>query len=110
MRFRFQFKSIRSGMLICFLPIILSALFLIYVFSFRYTEKNVLNNSVNCTMQLIEQANHNIDSYLDYMENISYLMSGDKDLLRYLFSERDPQGRAKKQRTGTVPAGKGNTG
>lgn len=90
MRFRFQFKSIRSGMLICFLPIILSALFLIYVFSFRYTEKNVLNNSVNCTMQLIEQANHNIDSYLDYMENISYLMSGDKDLLRYLFSERDP--------------------
>lgn len=90
MRFRFQFKSIRSGMLICFLPIILSALLLIYGFSFRYTEKNVLNNSVNGTMQLIEQANHNIDSYLDYMENISYLMSGDKDLLRYLFSERDP--------------------
>jgi two-component system sensor histidine kinase YesM len=77
-------------MLICFLPIILSALLLIYGFSFRYTEKNVLNNSVNGTMQLIEQANHNIDSYLDYMENISYLMSGDKDLLRYLFSERDP--------------------
>jgi two-component system sensor histidine kinase YesM len=90
MRFSFQFKSIRSGMLICFLPIILSALLLIYGFSFRYTEKNVLNNSVNGTMQLIEQANHNIDSYLDYMENISYLMSGDKDLLRYLFSERDP--------------------
>ena len=90
MRFRFQFKSIRSGMLICFLPIILSALLLIYGFSFRYTEKNVLNNSVNGTMQLIEQANHNIDSYLDYMENISYLMSGDKDLLRYLFSEKDP--------------------
>lgn len=90
MRFRFQFKSIRSGMLICFLPIILSALLLIYGFSFRYTERNVLNNSVNGTMQLIEQANHNIDSYLDYMENISYLMSGDKDLLRYLFSERDP--------------------
>ncbi|CUX30261.1 Sensor histidine kinase YpdA [Clostridium sp. C105KSO15] len=90
MRSRFQFKSIRSGMLICFLPIILSALLLIYGFSFRYTEKNVLNNSVNGTMQLIEQANHNIDSYLDYMENISYLMSGDKDLLRYLFSEKDP--------------------
>ena len=90
MRSRFQFKSIRSGMLICFLPIILSALLLIYGFSFRYTEQNVLNNSVNGTMQLIEQANHNIDSYLDYMENISYLMSGDKDLLRYLFSEKDP--------------------
>ncbi|GLC78553.1 cache domain-containing sensor histidine kinase [Lacrimispora brassicae] len=94
MRFRFQFKSIRSGMLICFLPIILSALLLIYGFSFRYTEKNVLNNSVNGTMQLIEQVNHNIDSYLVYMENISYLMSGDKDLLRYLFSEKDQNSRA----------------
>lgn len=83
-------KGIRFSMLICFLPIIIAALLTVYGFSFRYTEDNVQDNSIKYILQLIEQVNHDIDSYISYMENISMLTAGDGDVLEYLFSENDP--------------------
>lgn len=38
--------------------------------------------------------NQNIDSYIDYMENIAYLISSNEDVQDYLFSDEiDSEGR-----------------
>ena len=38
--------------------------------------------------------NQNIDSYIDYMENIAYLISSNEDVQDYLFDEKiDNEGR-----------------
>lgn len=46
-----------------------------------------MENSKYYTMQLIEQVNGDIDSYMDYMENISRLISKNKDVIDYLYDE-----------------------
>lgn len=83
----FRFKSIRSTMIFFFTMIITVALMVFLIISIRYTQETITENSKYYTMQLIEQVNGDIDSYMDYMENISRLISKNKDVIDYLYDE-----------------------
>ena len=83
----FRFKSIRSSMMLSFTMVTVVALAIFLIFSLRYTENTVLENSEDYTMQLVEQVNSEIDSYIIYMENISEMVTGNSDVLEYLFNE-----------------------
>ena len=41
--------------------------------SLSYTKDTVLDNSIEYTTKLVEQVNYQIESYVDYMENITPL-------------------------------------
>lgn len=44
-------------------------------------------NSSVYTQNIVQQMNQNIDSYIDYMENIAYMISSNEDVQQYLFGE-----------------------
>jgi two-component system sensor histidine kinase YesM len=67
--------------------IIVIALLVFLIISINYTQERITKNSKDYTMQLIEQVNGDIDSYIDYMENISRLISKNKDVIDYLYNE-----------------------
>ncbi len=80
-------KSIRFTILLSFSVLIVFSLSIFLLISLNYTETTVRNNSIGYTTQLIEQVNGDIDSYIDYMENISLLVTSNEDVRKYLFSE-----------------------
>lgn len=83
----FPFKSIMTTMVTFFSVLILTALLVFFIISFQYTEKTILTNSQNYTMKLIGLVNSDIDSYINYMENISQLVVNNSDIDDYLFEE-----------------------
>ncbi|WP_099469631.1 sensor histidine kinase [Konateibacter massiliensis] len=83
----FRFNSIRSTMIFFFSMIITAALMVFLIISINYTQETIMENSKYYTMQLIEQVNGDIDSYIDYMDNISRLISSNKDVTDYLYKE-----------------------
>ncbi len=86
-KFLFGFKSIRSTMIFYFSIIIVLALMCFLIISFRYTDKTIMNNSKNYTYQMVEQVNEDIDSYINYMENISKITGKNRDVKEFLFNE-----------------------
>lgn len=86
------FKSIRTAMLISFSALIVITLMIFSLISLNYTEKTVLSNSIDYTSRLIKQVNSDIDSYIDYMENISSLVVNNSDVQNYLFNQVDTEG------------------
>lgn len=87
----FRFKSIRNTMIFFYAVLIISALLVFLLISLNYTEETVMDNSKENTMQLIQQVNADIDSYINYMENISQMVSYNGDVKDYLFSENSNQ-------------------
>ena len=88
------FSSIRTTMLAVFSTLIVATLTFFYIISLNYTERTILNNSIDYTTRLIGQVNRDIDSYIDYMENIAYLISSNEDVQDYLFADEvDSEGR-----------------
>ena len=74
--------------------LLLGAVIIITVISLSYTRQSVFENSSLYTQTIIQQMNQNIDSYIDYMENIAYLISSNEDVQDYLFDEKiDNEGR-----------------
>jgi len=81
------FNSIRTSMIVSFSILIVSALLIFLMLSINYTQDRILKNSISYTTQIIDLINHDIDSYIDYMENISLLVSNNNDVQQYLFGE-----------------------
>lgn len=81
------FSSIRTSMIVSFSVLIVSALLIFLMLSINYTQDRILKNSISYTTQIIDLINHDIDSYIDYMENISLLVSNNNDVQQYLFGE-----------------------
>ena len=81
------FSSIRTSLIVSFSILILSALLVFLFVSLNYTQDRILNNSISYTTQIIDLINHDIDSYIDYMENISLLVSNNNDVQQYLFAQ-----------------------
>ena len=50
----------------------------------RYTRNSIFENSAVYTQNIVQQMNQNIDSYIDYMENIAYMISSNEDVQQYL--------------------------
>lgn len=82
-----HFKSIRITILFSFSVLIVSSLTIFLLISLNYTEDTVLDNSIDYSSQLIAQVNADIDSYIDYMENISSLVTNNEDVKKYLFDK-----------------------
>ena len=83
-----RFRSIRSAILSSYFLIVMVALAVFAMVALRYTEKTVLENAEEYSIQLIEQVNSDIDSYMDYLHNISVLIASDGDVHDYLFNEK----------------------
>ena len=82
-----RFHSIRTSIIAAFSVLIVFALLTYLLISLKYTEDTILKNSQEYTAQLIGQVNNDIDSYMNYMENISYIESSNYDVRDYLFTE-----------------------
>ena len=89
-----KFKSIQSVIFAVLSVFLLGAVIIITVISLSYTRQSVFENSSLYTQTIIQQMNQNIDSYIDYMENTSYLVSSNEDVQKYLFGDTaDPEAR-----------------
>ena len=93
-RFIGKFSSIQSVIFATVAVLILSAVVIVTGVSMRFTNTSIFENSSEYTHTIIQQMNQNIDSYIDYMENIAYLISSNEDVQDYLFDEEiDNEGR-----------------
>ena len=89
-----RFNSIQSVIFATVAVLILSAVVVVTGVSMRFTNTSIFENSSEYTHTIIQQMNQNIDSYIDYMENIAYLISSNEDVQDYLFDEKiDNEGR-----------------
>ena len=89
-----KFKSIQSVIFAVLSVLLLGAVIIITVISLSYTRQSVFENSSLYTQTIIQQMNQNIDSYIDYMENTSHLVSSNEDVQKYLFGDTaDPEAR-----------------
>jgi len=81
-----HFKSIRTSMIFWCSLLIVITLIIFSVTSLSYTKNTVMENSIDYTTRLVSQINRDIDSYIDYMENISSLVINGGEVTEYLFS------------------------
>ena len=93
-RFIGKFSSIQSVIFATVAVLVLSAVVIVTGVSMKFTNTSIFENSSEYTHTIIQQMNQNIDSYIDYMENIAYLISSNEDVQDYLFDEKiDSEGR-----------------
>ena len=89
-----KFSSIQSVIFATVAVLVLSAVMIVTGVSMRFTDNSIFENSSEYTHTIIQQMNQNIDSYIDYMENIAYLISSNQDVQDYLFDDQiDNEGR-----------------
>ena len=86
-----RFKSIQSTMMISFSALMAFAVLIFLLIALNFTSRTIYENSNNYASQIVRQVNYDIDTYIDYMENISSLMAKSGDLSLYLFEENQPQ-------------------
>lgn len=93
-RFIGKFSNIQSVIFATVAVLVLSAVVIVTGVSMKFTNTSIFENSSEYTHTIIQQMNQNIDSYIDYMENIAYLISSNEDVQDYLFDEKiDNEGR-----------------
>lgn len=68
-------------MIFWFSLLIVITLIIFSATSLNYTENTVMKNSIDYTTKLIRQLNRDIDSYIDYMENISDMVVDRKSVV-----------------------------
>lgn len=82
-----KFKSIQSAVFAGSAILVLVAVLIVTFVSLQYTRSSIFENSVIYTKTIINQMNQNIDSYIDYMDNIASLFSGGEDVQKVLDSK-----------------------
>lgn len=92
-----KFKSIQTAIYLMMSMMVLSAIGLLTMISMQYTKATVFENTVMYTGQLTSQVNHDIDSYINYMENISGMLAGNTDVQNFIFGEEEVSAEAEKQ-------------
>lgn len=86
-----KFKSIQSTMLVSFSALMVLAMLVFMVIAMRYTSGMIYENSINYMSQIIQQVNYDIDTYIEYMENISSIIAKSSDVPRYLFDQNQTE-------------------
>lgn len=94
-----RFSSIRTAMLVSFSSIMLVALLIFLLIALNYTSNTVLENAIDYSSQLITQVNYDIDSYIDYMENISSMIAESSDVQSYFFDDSISPSEAENQKS-----------
>lgn len=92
-----RFKSIQSAIFTVVSILVLSAVAIVTVVSLNYTRSSIYENSVEYTRTIVRQMNQNIDSYIDYMDNISSLIATGDDVQYYLYEKEENIGDARKR-------------
>lgn len=82
-----SFKSIQSSIAVAFSCLIIAIILVMAFLSYKLSADTVAKNSQEYTYQLIEQVNTNIESYINYMENISQMVLDNYDVREYLMQE-----------------------
>ncbi len=83
----FRIRTIRGSLLVPLVLLLVLVSVIFFIYSLHYTDANVRRNSIDYTVQLIDQVNNDIDSYITYMENISEIVSKRRNVRNYLFLE-----------------------
>ncbi|MCC8045674.1 MAG: sensor histidine kinase [Clostridiales bacterium] len=86
-RFYNHFKSIQTAILFTSSALIIFAILIVVVVSLRYTQDEVYANAVSYTERLLSQLNTDVDSYIEYMENISDMVSENADVQSFFFND-----------------------
>lgn len=86
-----KFKSIQSTMLVSFSALMVLAMLVFMVIAMRYTSGTIYENSINYMSQIIQQVNYDIDTYIEYMENISSIIAKSSDVPQYLFDQNQTE-------------------
>lgn len=73
-----------------FTVIILGSALLFFAMAMGFTEKSVVSNSKEYTNQLIRKVNDDMDSYINYMKDISSMVYASPDIQEFFFGEGDP--------------------
>ena len=82
-----HFKSVRSALFAAISVIVLCAVVIVVAISLRFTRTSVFDNAVVYTRTIVRQTNQNIDSYIDYMDNIVTMVSGSRDTQSFLYNK-----------------------
>jgi two-component system sensor histidine kinase YesM len=83
----FRFKSIQSTIAVAFSCLIVVTITVIAWMSYNLSTDAVKKNSRDYTYQLMGQVSTNIDSYINYMENISQMVLSNYDIKEYLLKQ-----------------------
>ncbi len=93
-----RFKTIQSTMMVSFTVLMVIAVVTFMVIAVHYTNNSIYENSVNYTTQIVQQVNYDIDSYMEFLENISYIVSRSGDVSNYLFNEKQSEQEKERER------------
>jgi two-component system sensor histidine kinase YesM len=69
--------------------LVLGAVAVVVLVSLWYTRDSLFDNSVTYTKQLVNQVNSDIDSYIEYMKNISDMIFSNEDVDSFLQEETE---------------------
>ncbi|CAN7376508.1 sensor histidine kinase [Paenibacillus sp. LjRoot153] len=83
----FHFKSIQSTIAVAFSCLIVVTITVIAWMSYHLSTDAVKKNSRDYTYQLMGQVSSNIDSYINYMDNISRMVLSNYDIKEYLLKQ-----------------------
>jgi two-component system sensor histidine kinase YesM len=83
----FRFKSIQSTIAVAFSCLIVVTITVIAWMSYHLSTDAVKKNSRDYTYQLMGQVSSNIDSYMNYMDNISRMVLSSYDIKEYLLKQ-----------------------
>lgn len=93
-----RFKSIQSTMLVSFSVLMVIAVLIFLFIALNFTKNTIYENSVNYTSQIIKQVNYDIDSYMDYLLNISSIIAKSSDVSQYLYDEEQAEEELEEER------------
>lgn len=82
-----HFKSVKSALFAAISVMVLCAVVIVVAISLRFTRTSVFDNAVVYTRTIVRQTNQNIDSYIDYMDNIVTMVSGSRDTQSFLYNK-----------------------
>ena len=86
-----RFKSIQSTIMVSFSVLMVIAVLIFLFIALNFTKNTIYENSINYTSQIIKQVNYDIDSYMDYMLNISSIIAANSDVSYYLYNTQQPE-------------------
>ena len=92
-----RFRSIQTVIYLVMATLVLVAIATVTVISLSYTRTSIFENTITYTKQLTGQVNHDMDSYIDYMENISSMLAANADVQDYLFGNSEKITEASRQ-------------
>lgn len=92
-----RLRSIQTSIYLVMAVMVLVSIGIVTMISLSYTRTSIFENTMTYTRQLTTQVNNDIDSYIDYMENISSMLAENSDVQGFLFGDSDESSEAEKQ-------------